>query len=60
MGVEAYEGEIVMSMDDGRTVAWEDDPATARDAMCATFGDPLTDQEWERLVPGVEFIDGCD
>lgn len=27
MGVEAYEGEIVMSMDDGRTVAWEDDPA---------------------------------
>lgn len=60
MGVEAYEGEIVMSMDDGRTVAWEDDPATARDAMCGTFGDPLTDQEWERLVPGVEFVDGCD
>ena len=31
----------------------------ARGQLCAGFGAPLTEEEWQRLVPGVAFIDGC-
>ncbi len=58
-GVDTFAGKFVMSLDDGRTVAWEDDPVVARGQLCAGFGAPLTEEEWQRLVPGVAFIDGC-
>ncbi|SHI84994.1 WD40 repeat [Tessaracoccus bendigoensis DSM 12906] len=58
-GVDSYAGWYVMSLDNGTTVAWEDDPATARNQLCRSFGSALSPAEWERLVPGVPFIDGC-
>lgn len=58
-GVDLFDGRFVISLDDGRTVSWEDDPAEARTAMCARFGSRLDAAEWERLVPGVPFVDGC-
>lgn len=58
-GVDVFDGRFVISLDDGRTVSWEDDPDVAKDTMCAQFGAPLTQAEWDRLVPGAPFVDGC-
>lgn len=58
-GVAAYGANYVMSLDDGRTIAWQDDPETALRHMCDRFGTPLSAREWDRLVPGAPFVDGC-
>ena len=57
-GAMWFEGQVVMSADN-RAVAWPGDPVAAASELCARFGDKLTPDEWARLVPDVEQVDGC-
>lgn len=58
-GADSFNGWFVMSFDDGRSVAWPDDPARAVSDLCGRFGTRLSADEWARLVPGVDLINGC-
>ena len=57
-GAMWFEGQVVMSADN-RAVAWPGDPVVAARELCSRFGDKLTPDEWARLVPDVEQVDGC-
>jgi WD40 repeat protein/transcriptional regulator with XRE-family HTH domain len=56
-------------IDDGRRIAvtggngqiklWTSAPATAKAELCAARGTPLTPDEWQRFLPGVEPSDPC-
>lgn len=59
MGSAWFRGQIIISVNDGRTVAWPGDAAGAAAELCSRFGERLTEDEWLRLVPGVEPTDGC-
>ncbi|MBK8464010.1 MAG: WD40 repeat domain-containing protein [Nigerium sp.] len=58
-GVTMIGEHIVMSLSEGRIVAWPRDSRAQRPKLCEQFGTPLSNSEWERLVPGVDRIDGC-
>ncbi len=58
-GADSFGDWLVMSLDDGRTVAWPDDAAAAAGKLCQQFGTPLSQDEWAQIVPGVDFVDGC-
>lgn len=57
-GAMWFDGDIVMSSGD-RAIAWPGDPLTAAAEMCTRFGTGLTAEEWARLVPDVDPVDGC-
>lgn len=44
---------------DGRLVVWELDPIRAIDAICASAGEALTAEEWQRLVPERPYTPPC-
>lgn len=56
----AFVGDYVaISLTDGRAVAWPRDAHQVVNELCRAFGTPLSNTEWERLVPGVARIGGC-
>lgn len=58
-GVAALGDDVLMTLADGRTVAWPRHPRREGERLCERFGTPLSATEWERLVPGVAQTDGC-
>ncbi|MHA6523697.1 WD40 repeat domain-containing protein [Tessaracoccus sp. G1721] len=58
-GAAWMDGHFVMALNGGRSVAWPDDPAAARDRLCEDFGSRISEEEWGSLVPGVPLTDGC-
>lgn len=38
---------------------WIADPEAAKAHLCANRGDPLTPEEWQRYLPGVDPQDPC-
>lgn len=58
-GADSFGDWFIMSLDNGRTVAWTGDPSAAAADLCSRFGDRLDQEEWSRLVPGVKFTNGC-
>lgn len=43
----------------GEVRLWGTDPDAERPVLCALRGEPLTDDEWERYLPGIPRIDPC-
>ena len=43
----------------GAVKVWVPDRAAAKAKLCATRGDPLTAEEWQRYLPGVQPEDPC-
>ncbi len=58
-GADSFGKSLVMSLDDGRTVAWPSDASAAAEQLCRQFGTPLSEAEWTKIVPGVGFVNGC-
>lgn len=50
---------FVASGSKGMVRLWRLDVADANDRLCALRGDPLTPEEWQRHLPGVEPEDPC-
>jgi WD40 repeat protein len=44
---------------DGTVRLWDTSPTAAAAAVCATAGDPVTAQEWNRYVPGAPYSPPC-
>lgn len=57
-GAMWFEDQVIMSADN-RAVAWPGRTAEAAEYLCARFGNPLTADEWARLVADVDPVDGC-
>lgn len=43
----------------GRTRLWMTDPAAAADTICAGVAEPITREEWEGLLPGIDYAPPC-
>jgi WD40 repeat protein len=44
---------------DRKAWLWNTDPAAAATEICATTGDPITETEWNRYVPGHAYHNPC-
>jgi hypothetical protein len=44
---------------DGATVLWDIDPASWSEAACAIAGRDLSDEEWDRYLPGRDHHEVC-
>ena len=50
---------LVAGSVDGAVHLWDTDPVAVRDRICASGGDLLREEEWERLVGGLEYESPC-
>lgn len=53
------EERLLLALGNGTAAAWPSDVSAAVDGLCTGAGDRLSPEEWQRLVPGVPFTDGC-
>lgn len=51
--------QLIAGGESGELRSWMLDPQEARSLLCANRGDPLTADEWERYLPGVQLQDPC-
>ena len=58
-GADLSDDQLLLALSDNTVVAWPSNATTAAADLCSRLGDPLTSQEWARLVPGVPFMNGC-
>ena len=57
--LQFYDEEIVFITDTAGAYAWPLDVEQAATDLCDAVGDPITAEEWGRLVPGVPLVDAC-
>lgn len=56
----AGDGDVLVGGGPDRSVRlWELDPVAATIAICASVGTPITEEEWDRYLPGVPFRTPC-
>lgn len=58
-GADLSDDQLLLALSDNTVVAWPSNATAAAADLCSRLGDPLTSQEWARLVPGVPFMNGC-
>ncbi|MEM9514605.1 MAG: hypothetical protein AAGA42_07065 [Actinomycetota bacterium] len=44
---------------DQRVFSWDLDPAVARERICSSIGQSITEEEWLRIVPALDYADQC-
>ncbi|MCD2111045.1 helix-turn-helix domain-containing protein [Rhodococcus rhodochrous] len=56
----AHNGAVLVGGGPDRSVRlWQLDPETVEATLCSTVGTPVTEDEWERHLPGVPFRPPC-
>ncbi|USI92731.1 hypothetical protein LLA01_22725 [Rhodococcus pyridinivorans] len=56
----AHDGAVLVGGGPDRSVRlWQLDPEPIAATLCSTVGTPVTEDEWERRLPGVPFRPPC-
>lgn len=57
--IHLHDTSVIFTTDVEGIYSWPLNLESAVAHLCAGIGDPLTAEEWERAVPGVDPVDGC-